>query len=101
VKRCVAVPGDRVVIAPSQRLEPRVESHQDLPIDGYFVLGDGRERSYDSRAFGVVPERDLVGKPLLVYWSWARDRLGRDGGAIEPRDLSSHTRWRRMLRLVR
>ncbi|HVR30952.1 MAG TPA: signal peptidase I, partial [Thermoanaerobaculia bacterium] len=46
VKRCVAVPGDRVVIAPSQRLEPRVESHQDLPIDGYFVLGDGRERSY-------------------------------------------------------
>ena len=101
VKRCVALPGDRVALTPGSRRPGAVGAGEDLPIDGYFVLGDRRERSHDSRAFGVVPARDLVGKPLFVYWSWTPSEVGRDGLATTLRDLWSRTRWRRTLRLVR
>ncbi len=37
--------------------------------DYYYVLGDNCTDSYDSRFWGFVPERNIMGKPLLVYWS--------------------------------
>ena len=39
-----------------------------VPQDGYFALGDNSYNSYDSRYWGTVPEANLVGRGLLVYW---------------------------------
>src|SRR5215467_4142003 len=42
-----------------------------VPHDGYFALGDNSYNSYDSRYWGAVPEVNLVGRGLLVYWPFA------------------------------
>jgi len=39
-----------------------------VPQHGYFALGDNSYNSYDSRYWGIVPEANLVGRGLLVYW---------------------------------
>ncbi len=46
-----------------------------VPKDHLFVLGDNRDRSYDSRFWGFVNFSDVKGKALVIYWSWdGRDR---------------------------
>jgi signal peptidase I len=81
-----------------------------VPPGKYFVMGDNREQSWDSRFWGFVP-RDLIsGRPLLIYWSFETPRdeymhssLG--DRASQTADLISHfltkTRWRRTFRFVR
>ncbi len=44
-----------------------------VPADHYFVLGDNRDDSLDSRYWGFVPQENVVGRPLLIYWSVNRD----------------------------
>jgi signal peptidase I len=41
-----------------------------VPMQHYFVLGDNRDESDDSRCWGFVPHANLIGKPLFVWFSW-------------------------------
>lgn len=47
-----------------------------VPPDEYFVLGDNRRRSFDSRVWGFVPRANVLGRAALVYWPLSQDNNG-------------------------
>jgi signal peptidase I len=88
-----------------------VENHQlTIPEGRYFVLGDNRDDSQDSRYWGFVPRENIIGRPLLIYWSSRNvnddlpsspsvgDRLYHLAYAIT--HVFQMTRWERTFRLV-
>jgi len=102
IKRCIGLPGEtveirnKVVYIDGQPInEPYViHSKADrmplrddfgpivVPEGEYFMLGDNREGSHDSRWWGTVKRSKIVGKALVIYWSWGSItdiRLGRIG----------------------
>jgi signal peptidase I len=58
-------PGDQSRLTPRDNYGPVT-----VPPDKVFVMGDNRDRSYDSRFWGFVPLDDVKGKAFLIYWSW-------------------------------
>ena len=80
-----------------------------VPPGKYFVLGDNRDESLDSRYWGFVPRENIVGRPLIIYWSV--DENGHDLAAGPDGTLSrlayglahlfQNTRWERTFRVVR
>jgi len=87
---------------------PQLVKHGELvvPRGEYFVLGDNRDRSLDSRYWGFVPRENIIGRPLLIYWSVdgpegdgaAGDKLARFAYLVT-HPLES-ARWRRTFRVV-
>ncbi len=80
-----------------------------VPQGQYFVMGDNRDHSWDSRYWGFVPRENIVGRPLVVYLSVAEDRTALAGGANDKlfhsgnmfTHLLQSARWKRMFLLVR
>ncbi len=101
IKRCVAVGGDTVEIKDKQLfvngkeftnpeeskfIEPRVISRGQggrdsrdnfgpyvVPKDTYFMMGDNRDNSYDSRFWGPVKKELVLGEAMMIHWSWNDD----------------------------
>ena len=115
IKRVIGVGGDtvqirdKVVYVNGQRLKDSHASFQDkavipgnlsprdnfgpvtVPRDSFFVMGDNRDRSYDSRFWGFVKKDDLIGRALVLYFSLN----GR------PDDLLHVVRWERIGEVIR
>ena len=90
IKRVIAVPGDRVEVnqgavivngqalvenyVPEEYRDQSSMTERTVPQDEYFVLGDHRSSSNDSRAWGMVPRRYIYGKAVFIYWPL--DKMG-------------------------
>lgn len=81
-----------------------------IPPHKYFALGDNRDNSQDSRYWGFVDRENIIGRPLIIYWSFNASRLRARRPHADDRTTAawdsfvhffSRTRWNRLLRLVR
>lgn len=127
IKRLIGLPGDHleihegVVYINGKKLDEPYRAAPPNPVDNYgpvtvpaneyFMMGDNRDDSYDSRYWGFVPRENIIGRPLLIYWSSGNlnndlpgspsvgDRLYHLAYAVT--HLLQITRWERTFRLVR
>lgn len=99
IKRVIGLPGDKVevrdkkvYINDSAIPDPHAHFAEDMiipkgreprdnfgpvtvPSDSLFVMGDNRDRSYDSRFWGFVRKTEIKGKAFIIYWSWDGNRF--------------------------
>ena len=136
IKRIVATPGERVQIRGHQVLINGVALRESytkfadsavrgaesycgyaygcdpttVPADSYFVMGDNRDNSQDSRYWGFLPRNYVKGKALMIYWSYEagrEDYQDESAGATLKGFVSvfahffTRTRWDRMLHQIR
>jgi signal peptidase I len=80
-----------------------------IPPDSYFGMGDNRDVSLDSRYWGFIPQQNVIGRPMFIYWSFETP-----AGQYLEREVSQRigflahvvihffdeTRWRRTLKVV-
>ena len=90
-----------------------LENHVDggdvvVPPGSYFAMGDNRDSSLDSRYWGFVPRNHIIGKPLIIYWSYdapterlVNGTVGLDHLLDLAQNFFVKTRWKRTFRLIR
>jgi len=80
-----------------------------VPANQYFMMGDNRDNSQDSRYWGFMPRENVKGKALLIYWSYeaGREDYEEEGAGATIKGLASvfvhfftRTRWDRMLHQI-
>ncbi len=95
IKRVVGIPGDVITIQNTTVIVDGVTLHETyvnpdnqgniydykhinevVPPDNYFVLGDNRKGSSDSRDWGFVPQKNIIGRAAFVYWPLQQDNDG-------------------------
>jgi len=122
VKRVIGLPGDTIDIRDgavwvngqklSEKYTNGVSEPYDLhppykvPEDCYFVMGDNRGNSYDSRFWGCVPRKDIIGTPVMIYMSLNVSPEAWEPGQIRERFFAyanallhpGTVRWKRIFR---
>ncbi len=122
VKRVIGLPGDAIDIhdgavwVNGQKLvekytsgasEPyELRTPYKVPADCYFVMGDNRGNSYDSRFWGCVPRKDIIGTPVMIYMSLNVSPEAWEPGQIRERFFAYASallhpgivRWKRIFR---
>jgi signal peptidase I len=98
VKRVIGLPGEtiemrnRVVYINGRKLDEPYAVHTDprqfqqrdnfgpatIPPDSFFMMGDNRDNSNDSRFWGFVPRTHFIGTPLFIYWSYDEEPYSQD-----------------------
>jgi len=78
-----------------------------VPAGFYFAMGDNRDSSLDSRYWGFVPRDNIIGKPLVIYWSFNAPTDDLTAPGLDVRHLvdmvlhfPTKTRWERTFRLI-
>jgi signal peptidase I len=107
-------------LEPPDDSQPGDEDHTDfdvrrrygpvrVPANHYFVMGDNRDNSQDSRYWGFLPRDYIKGRALMVYWSYEADRedyqrtgLGEQVGGVVSTvtNFVTKTRWNRLLHQI-
>lgn len=118
IKRCIAVGGQRVEIRNKKvyvdgvlselpehgkftkpRILPVEVSTRDniepfvVPEGMLFMMGDNRDESFDSRFWGFLPEENIKGKALFLYWSW--------NNTVPFSDIFHKVRWDRLISMIK
>ncbi len=104
-------PEDPNVAVPEQAHD-MLARHRDggdvvVPPGSYFAMGDNRDSSLDSRYWGFVPRGNIIGKPVVIYWSYAASTEALTGPPFNVEHLldmvihfPTKTRWNRTFRLI-
>ncbi|ANA40650.1 MULTISPECIES: signal peptidase I [Geobacter] len=106
IKRVIGLPGDTIQVVQKQvfingkpfsvpqevhkekDVIPAAQNPRDnfgpvtVPENSYFVMGDNRDRSYDSRFWGFVKNSQIKGLAFIKYWSWDREKFRVRWGSI-------------------
>ena len=128
VKRLIGMPGDKVemkgrtIYINDQPLdEPYTRYYEpeslyahfgpkQIPAGEYFAMGDNRDNSQDSRYWGNVPRDYILGKALVIYWSFETERNEYLQTSVPDRlkqfadvffNFFTKTRWKRTFKIIR
>jgi len=95
IKRIIGLPGDtikitdgvvsingRAITEPYIAAPPDYSGQWTVPAGDLFVLGDNRNNSADSHAWGYLPEQNVLGKALVIYWPFANWKVLKSNVAI-------------------
>lgn len=101
-------PNSHLAESGQEMLEKHVQGGEVVVPPGmYFALGDNRDSSLDSRYWGFVPRENIIGKPLIIYWSYdattealASTGLGLDHLKDVVVNFFGKTRWLRTFKLI-